>query len=169
MSAAASATNQNAWIGFMKQELKKYPNVHLVSTVYGNDDPTTATQVTQGLLQQYPTCRDHLADHRRHRRRGGVSTRRSTAARSAHGSRHAASLKKYVDDGTIHPFELWDPANLGYLAAYAAVNVRRRRSGARRASVQRRQARQQQFGPDNTIILGPPTVFNKINIAKFNF
>src|ERR1700684_2034403 len=54
VSAAASATNQNQWIGYMKQELKKYPNMHLVSTVYGNDDPPTATQVTQGLLQKYP-------------------------------------------------------------------------------------------------------------------
>src|ERR1700743_1729364 len=50
VSAAASATNQNAWIGFMKQELKKYPKMSLASTVYGNDDPTTAPQVTQGLL-----------------------------------------------------------------------------------------------------------------------
>ena len=54
VSAAASATNQNAWIGYMKQELKKYPNMHLVSVVYGNDDPTTASQVTSGLLQKYP-------------------------------------------------------------------------------------------------------------------
>src|ERR1700729_4218847 len=50
VSATASATNQNAWIGYMKQELKKYPKMKLVSTVYGNDDPTTATQVAQGLL-----------------------------------------------------------------------------------------------------------------------
>src|ERR1039457_5357066 len=57
VSAAASATNQNAWIGYMKQELTKYPNMHLVSTVYGNDDPTTATQVTQGLLQKYPNLK----------------------------------------------------------------------------------------------------------------
>ena len=27
VSAAASATNQNAWIGYMKQELKKYPKM----------------------------------------------------------------------------------------------------------------------------------------------
>ena len=40
VSATASATNQNAWIGYMKQELKKYPKMKLVSTVYGNDDPT---------------------------------------------------------------------------------------------------------------------------------
>src|SRR6202034_4794917 len=57
VSAAASATNQNAWIGYMKQELKKYPKMKLVSTVYGNDDPATATQVTQGLLQQYPNIK----------------------------------------------------------------------------------------------------------------
>ena len=57
MSAAASATNQNAWIAYMKKELKKYPKMKLVSTVYGNDDPTTATQVTQGLLQKYPNLK----------------------------------------------------------------------------------------------------------------
>src|SRR5215468_11350378 len=28
VSAAASATNQNAWIGYMKQELKKFPKMH---------------------------------------------------------------------------------------------------------------------------------------------
>ena len=30
VSAAASATNQNAWIGFMKTQLKKYPNMKVV-------------------------------------------------------------------------------------------------------------------------------------------
>src|SRR5215467_1821490 len=32
VSAAASATNQNAWIAAMKEELKKFPKVHLVAT-----------------------------------------------------------------------------------------------------------------------------------------
>src|SRR3989442_72120 len=57
VSAAASATNQNAWIGYMKQQVKKYPNMKLVSVVYGNDDPTVSTQVTQGLLQQFPNLK----------------------------------------------------------------------------------------------------------------
>src|SRR5580692_1792659 len=51
VSASASDTNQNTWIMYMKQELAaKYPNMKLVSTVYGNDDTATSTQVTQGLL-----------------------------------------------------------------------------------------------------------------------
>ena len=57
VSAAASATNQNAWIAFMKQQVKKYPKMKLVSVVYGNDDPAVSTQVTQGLLQQYPNLK----------------------------------------------------------------------------------------------------------------
>ena len=36
-------------------------------------------------------------------------------------------MKKYVADGTVKEFELWDPADLGYLAAYAAVELRVRR------------------------------------------
>ena len=38
LSAAATAANQNAWIGFMKTELAKHPELKLVDTVYGNDD-----------------------------------------------------------------------------------------------------------------------------------
>ena len=57
LSAAATATNQNAWIGYMKQQLSKYPNMKLVTTVYGNDDPATSLTVLQGLLSAYPNLR----------------------------------------------------------------------------------------------------------------
>jgi rhamnose transport system substrate-binding protein len=172
VSAAASATNQNAWIGFMKQQLKKYPNMHLVSTVYGNDDPTTATQVTQGLLQKYP----HLA--------GIISpTTVGIAAAAAvldtpqyrgkiklTGLGTPLSLKKFVDDGTIEGFELWDPSKLGYLAAYAAVNVASKKlSGASGQSFTAGKLGSYTVGPNSTIILGPPTVFDKSNIDQFNF
>ncbi len=172
VSAAASATNQNAWIGYMKQELKKFPNMHLVSIVYGNDDPTTATQVTQGLLQKYP----HLA--------GIISpTTVGIAAAAAvldtpqyrgkvklTGLGTPLSLKKFVDDGTIDAFELWDPSKLGYLAAYAAVNVASKKvTGAQGQSFTAGKLGSYTVGPDNTIILGPPTVFDKANIAQFNF
>jgi rhamnose transport system substrate-binding protein len=172
VSAAASATNQNAWIGYMKQELKKYPGMHLVSTVYGNDDPTTATQVTQGLLQKYP----HLA--------GIISpTTVGIAAAAAvldtpqyrgkvklTGLGTPLSLKKFVDDGTIEGFELWDPAKLGYLAAYAAVNIASKSlTGASGQSFTAGKLGKYTVGAANTIVLGPPTVFTKANIDQFNF
>src|SRR3954471_6021210 len=43
LSAAANATNQNAWIKLMKEDLAKdHPNIKLVDTVYGNDDDQTS-------------------------------------------------------------------------------------------------------------------------------
>ena len=49
LSAASTATNQNAWIKFMKHELKmpKYKNMKLVKIYYGNDDPAESLQATE--------------------------------------------------------------------------------------------------------------------------
>jgi rhamnose transport system substrate-binding protein len=172
VSAAASATNQNAWIGYMKQELTKYPNIHLVSIVYGNDDPTTATQVTNGLLQKYPNL-------------GGIISPTTVGIAAAAavldtpqyrgkvkltGLGTPLALKKFVDDGTINAFELWDPAHLGYLAAYALVTVASHKlTGAQGETFSAGKLGTFTVGPDKTVILGPPTIFTKANIDQFHF
>jgi rhamnose transport system substrate-binding protein len=172
VSAAASATNQNAWISYMKQELKKYPKIQLVSIVYGNDDPTTATQVTNGLLQKYP----HL---------GGIISPTTVGIAAAAaildtsqyrgkvkltGLGTPLAMKKFVQDGTIQAFELWNPANLGYLAAYAAVELASKKiTGAQGESFTAGKLGKFTVGADHTIILGPPTVFTKANIGQFHF
>src|SRR6476661_7583772 len=48
LSAASTATNQNAWIKYMKLELKKpaYKNMKLVKIYYGNDNPAQSRQAT---------------------------------------------------------------------------------------------------------------------------
>ena len=172
VSAAASATNQNAWIGYMKTQLKKYPKMQLVSVVYGNDDPTTSTQVTQGLLQQYPNLKGIISPTT-----VGIAAAAAVLDTAKYRGKIAltglgtpGSLKKFVDDGTIGSFELWNPANLGYLAAYAAVNL---------ASGKITNAAGQSFsagklgtftvGADSTVLLGPPLVFTKSNIGSFNW
>ena len=59
LSAAATATNQNAWIDLMKTTLAgdKYKGLKLVATVYGDDDATKSTQQAQGLLTKYPNLK----------------------------------------------------------------------------------------------------------------
>jgi rhamnose transport system substrate-binding protein len=172
VSAAASATNQNAWIGFMKQELKKYPGMQLVKIVYGNDDPTTSTQVTQGLLQQYPNLKGIISPTT-----VGIAAAAAVLDTAKYrgkvqlvGLGTPNSMKKFVHDGTVKAFQLWNPADLGYLAAYAAVNY---------ASKVITNARGQRFtagklgkftvGAGKTILLGPPYTFDKSNVDKFNF
>jgi rhamnose transport system substrate-binding protein len=172
VSAAASATNQNAWIAAMKTELKKFPKVHLVATVYGNDDPTTATQVTQGLLQRYPDLKGIIAP---------TSVGIVSAAQVVSSSKYKGkvlvtglgtpdSMKKYVANGVAPAFYLWNPADLGYLAAYAAVNYASKKiTSAQGQTFTAGKLGSFTVGADSTILLGPPLEFNAGNISKFDF
>src|SRR5262249_3492074 len=126
LSAAASATNQNSWIKYMKIQLKKYPKMKLVSTVYGNDDPATSLTVLQGLLSAYPNLKGIISP---------TTVGISTAAQYLDTNKDVAKkitltglglpseMKKYVHDGTVKAFELWNPSDLGYLAGYAAASL----------------------------------------------
>jgi rhamnose transport system substrate-binding protein len=79
-------------------------------------------------------------------------------------------MKKYVADGVSPEFELWNPADLGYLAAYAAVNYASRKiTNAPGQSFTAGKLGKFTVGPDRTIILGPPLVFNSANINNYNF
>src|ERR1700761_2080705 len=172
VSAAASATNQNAWITYMKQELKKYPKMTLVSTVYGNDDPTTATQVTQGLPQQSPTLKGIIAPTT-----VGIAAAAAVLDTPKYRGKIALTglgtpdeMKKYVSDGTVKEFELWNPASLGYLAAYAAVELASGKiNGTAGQTFTAGKLGSYTIGADNTVLLGPPFVFNSSNISQFNF
>jgi rhamnose transport system substrate-binding protein len=172
VSAAASATNQNAWIGYMKQELKKYPKMKLVSIVYGNDDPATATQVTQGLLQQYPNLKGIISPTTVGilAAAGVLDTAKYRGKVQLTGLGTPNSMKKYVSDGTVKAFELWNPANLGYLAGYAAVDlINGKIKGNQGETFTAGKLGSFTIGADHTVLLGPPTVFNSSNISKFNF
>src|SRR6201996_7513843 len=172
VSAAASATNQNAWIGYMKTELQKYPKMSLVSTIYGNDDPTTATQVTQGLLQQYPGLKGIISPTT-----VGIAAAAGVLDSAKYRGKVALTglgtpdeMKKYVSDGTVKQFELWNPADLGYLAAYAAVELASGKiKGNSGDQFSAGKLGNYTVGADNTVLLGPPFVFDSANIAKFNF
>jgi len=172
VSAAASATNQNAWIGYMKQELKKYPKMSLVSVVYGNDDPTTSTQVTQGLLEQYPNLKGIISPTT-----VGIAAAAAVLDTAKYrgkimltGLATPDEMKKFVADGTVQQFELWNPANLGYLAAYAAVELASGKiTGAAGQTFTAGKLGSFTIGADNTVLLGPPYVFDAANINQFNF
>ncbi len=180
LSAAATATNQNSWIVYMKKELKKkkYKGMKLVSTVYGNDDPATSLTVLQGLLSAYPHLRGIISP---------TTVGISTAAQylDTHKSllKHLtltglglpSQMKTYVNDGTVKAFELWNPSNLGYLAGYAAAslasNVVTISPGAtfKAGMLGSYKILPAAAGTGPSVVLGPPTVFTKANVNKFNF
>ena len=172
VSATAADTNQNTWIGYMKQELTKYPNMKLVSTVYGNDDTATSTQVTQGLLEQYPNLKGIISPTT-----VGIAAAAAVLDTAKYRGKIALTglatpdeMKKYVADGTVVSFALWNPADLGYLAAYAAVALASGEiNGTAGQTFTAGKLGSFTIGADNTVLLGPPYVFNSANINNFNF
>jgi rhamnose transport system substrate-binding protein len=178
LSAAASATNQNSWISFMKQQLTKYPNMKLVSTVYGNDDPATSLTVLQGLLSAYPNLKGIISPTT-----VGISTAAQyldthpdVAKRvTLTGLGLPSQMRKYVKDGSVQSFELWNPSNLGYLAGYAAANLASKTftitTGAtfKGGTLGSYTVLAGSGTNSPSVVLGPPTVFDKSNIDQFNF
>ncbi|MER6160091.1 rhamnose ABC transporter substrate-binding protein [Streptomyces sp. NPDC001868] len=174
LSAAQTATNQNVWIDFMKKELEdpKYKDVKLVKVAYGDDDAQKSFQQTQGLLQEYPNLKGIISP---------TTVGIKAAAQYLSGSKYKGKVKltglgtpndmrKYVKDGTVEAFELWDPAKLGELAARTSVAlVSGQITGKEGETFTAGAMGEYTIGKDGVISLGKPTVFDKDNIDKFNF
>ncbi len=122
LSATAQATNQNLWIEWMKKELEenpdKYKNTPLVKVVYGDDDPTKSTNETLALLKDEsvkviiaPTTVGMLA--------AGKTLQDNNSEVLLTGLGLPSEMAPFIEDGTCPWMYLWNPVDLGYMAAYA--------------------------------------------------
>jgi rhamnose transport system substrate-binding protein len=173
LSAAANATNQNAWIDLMKKDLaENHPNIKLDGVVYGNDDDQTSFDKTAALLQDHPNLKGIISPTTV----GIAAAARYLSTSSAKGKVSLTGLgtpnqmRKYVKDGTVTSFALWNPSDLGYLAAYAAkALVDGTIKGDEGDKFTAGKLGDYTVGADGVVLLGDPTVFDKTNIDKFNF
>ncbi len=174
LSAASTATNQNTWIGYMKNELSlpQYKNMQLVKIVYGNDDDQTSFNDTLSLLQAYPNLKGIISPTT-----VGIAAAARAIESVGKGGKVALTglgtpnqMRKYVNDGTVQQFALWDPAKLGYLAYYAAAAlIQGKITGKQGESFSAGTLGTKTIGAGGMVILGPPTVFDKSNISQYNF
>ena len=173
LSAAANATNQNAWIKLMEQDLAaNHPKIKLVDTVYGNDDDQTSFDKTAALLQSHPNLKGIVSP---------TTVGIAAAARYVSDSDYKGKvmvtglgtpnqMRKYVHDGTVQAFALWNPEDLGYLAAYAAqALVAGDITGKEGDTFTAGRLGEYTVGADSTVLLGDPFQFDKKNIGQFNF
>src|SRR3954452_14073040 len=173
LSASANATNQNAWIELMKKDLAaNHPNVTLVDTVYGNDDDQTSFDKTAALLQTYPDLKGIISPTT-----VGIAAAARYLSTSDFKGKVALTglgtpnqMRDYVNDGTVTSFALWNPGDLGYLAAYAAkALIDGTITGKEGDSFEAGKLGSYTVGADGNVLRGDPFQFNKDNIAKFNF
>jgi len=173
LSAAANATNQNAWIKLMKADLAKdHPNLKLVDVVYGNDDDQTSFDKTAALLQAHPDLKGIVSPTTV----GIAAAARYLSTSDAKGKVALTGLgtpnqmREYVKDGTVQQFAQWNPEDLGYHAAYAAkALVDGDITGKEGDTFKAGKLGEYKVGADGTVLLGDPYVFDKSNIDKFKF
>ncbi|MFF2369218.1 rhamnose ABC transporter substrate-binding protein [Agromyces sp. NPDC058110] len=173
LSASANATNQNAWIDLMKEELAaNHPNVTLVDTVYGDDDDQTSFDKTAALLQTHPNLKGIISPTT-----VGIAAAARYLSTSEYKGKVALTglgtpnqMREYVEDGTVTSFALWNPADLGYLASFASkALIEGEITGEEGDSFDAGKLGSYEVGADGVVLLGDPYVFDAENIGDFDF
>ncbi len=173
LSAAATATNQNAWIDLMKTTLStdpKYANLKLVDTVYGNDNAQESTTQAQGLLSAHPDLKVIVAPTTVGILAAAQVVKQAGSSVKVTGLGFPNDMRAFVKDGTSPVFGLWSVPDLGYLTYYiASYLVDGTITGAPGETFTVPNLGDYTIGPDSVVILGPAFRFDATNIDQFNF
>ena len=173
LSASANATNQNAWIEMMEEEFAaNHPDIELVETVYGDDDDQTSFDKTAALLQTYPELKGIISPTT-----VGIAAAARYLSTSEYKGQVALTglgtpnqMREYVEDGTVTAFALWNPADLGYLAAFAAqALITGEITGEEGDTFEAGKLGSFEVGEGASVLLGDPFVFDAENIGDFDF
>lgn len=174
LSATSTAPNQNEWIEFMKDELKKPENagLELVATVYGDDQDEKSYTEAQGLMQTYPDLKGIISP---------TTVGIAAAAKAVTDANKIGQvivtglgtpnqMRAYVKSGASPAFALWNPGDLGYLAIHTLHAIASGKiTGKAGDTFTAGKLGSYTIAEDGTILLGKPTVFDKDNIDNFDF
>ncbi|MFF9143963.1 rhamnose ABC transporter substrate-binding protein [Streptomyces sp. NPDC014861] len=172
LSAAITAPNQNLWIDYMKDELKRNDDITIVEVVYGDDNAQKSRELTRQLLQKYPNLKGIIAPTT-----VGIKAAAGYLADSKYqgkvkltGLGTPNDMRPYVKNGTVDSFVLWDPAKVGALAAHAAIDLQSgRTSGKKGEPIIAYPLGYLLIDENGVVTPGKPTVFDKKNIDNFDF
>jgi rhamnose transport system permease protein len=170
ITGALSAANQNEWIAFIRKRLaEKYPGLTLATIRPSDDDRDKAFAETQTILKVYPSVKLMMAI-------SAPAVPGSAEAVRQAGRRDVKVIglslpninKPYVHDGIVQTVVLWNTRDLGYLSVYAGSLLREHKLQAGARSLQAgRLGTLEVRGSE--IVLGPPLMFTKANIDRFDF
>jgi rhamnose transport system substrate-binding protein len=173
-SGGPNATNLNAWVDAIKKTMaQKYPGIKIVDVVYGNDDDGDSYNAAKGLIQSHPDLNGIIAPD-------SVAVKEAAHFLSDSpqyqgkiwltGLGLPSELKDYVHKGIIEQFGLWNPEDLGYLAAYAAkALIDGKITGAQGDKFTAGKLGSFTVGANHEVVLGPMKVFDKSNVDQFSF
>ena len=170
ITGALSAANQNEWIAFIRKRLaEKYPALELATIRPSDDDRDKAFAETQTILKVHPAVKLMMAI-------SAPAVPGSAEAVRQAGRRDVNVIglslpninKPYVHDGIVQTVVLWNTRDLGYLSVYAGTLLAQNKLQTGARSVQAGRLGTIEIR-GSEIILGPPLMFTRANIDRFDF
>ena len=171
LSAASTATNQNAWIDAAKAVLpEKCPNINLVSVVYGDDDSVKSTDEAKGLIASYPDLKAIIAPTTV----GVVAAAQVVTDQNLIGKINVTGLalpsefKQFIDNGASQAVALWNPIDLGYSAVMLANDLVKGDEAKPGAKLSMGRMGELTLDDTNSGAMAAPFTFDKSNIEEFS-
>ncbi|MBI4607228.1 MAG: substrate-binding domain-containing protein [Planctomycetes bacterium] len=169
--ASLDAANLNTWRRHAEARAKKHPGLELVATEVTKEDENFARQRVETLLNAHPDLKGIIAfDSNSVPGAAEAISRAGKAGKVALvGNSTPLKMRKYVKEGVVECFFLWDPRALGGLTVHLA-----------KALVEGKEVKEGMEVPGfgklrfskedpKMVILADPIRFTKDNIDKYDF
>jgi rhamnose transport system substrate-binding protein len=171
LSAGSTATNLNAWIGFVKERLNaKFPKVKVLETQYAGEDINASTQMAAKIIAANPNLKGFVGISAANT--PGIAEAVKQAGKTGKiavtGIAIPNVIKPYIQSGVVKKAVLWDPMNLGYLTIWGVVQALDGKQFAAENDVPGI-GKVKYDAATKTLLLGPPLVFDSSNIKNYNF
>jgi len=176
LSATSQASNQNLWIEWMKEELKdpKYNDIELVRIAYGDDLRDKSVAETEALLRTFPDLECIIAPTTVGIAAAGlvISDKDLQGEVFVTGLGLPSEMAEYIHNGACPYMFLWNPIDVGYLAAYTATALSSEKitgaAGEKFSAGRLGEYEIVEAGDGGTeILLGPPFRFDIDNIDEW--
>jgi rhamnose transport system substrate-binding protein len=174
LSSTATATNQNAWIDFMKAKMAsdpKFAKMKLVQVAYGEESEQVNQQQALALVQAFPNLKGIIvpagiglpAAARALEQAGALSKVKLT------GLAPATLMKKYIMAGEAQDI-WWNVTDLGYLTYQVAQQVAMCKiTGKEGEKFTAGRLGDYVVGKDGEVVLGPAKIVTPQNVDEFKF
>lgn len=176
LTTTDSMPNQARWVALMLQELSDHPEQYekmkLVEIAYGLDEAAPSAAEAVRLLETYPNLKIIIAPTVVGMRAAAEQIKRLGSAVLVTGLGLPSEMEKYITSGICPWMYLWNPAEVGYLAAHTVdALVRGEIHGdpgeiLSAGTLGKKVVTQSEDGGIE-IVLGYPKVFDMTNIAAW--
>ncbi len=170
LSATTTSTNQNIWIEEMKKQLKDFPGLNLVTTVYGDDLADKSYREANGLLSSQPNVKVIVAPTTV----GVLAASQAVKDAGKIGDVYVTGLglpsemAGAIKSGATKEFAIWNPIDLGYSATQIAYHlVKGDTDGAPGSEIEAGRMGKIKVGDNGEAAMADPFVYNSSNVDEF--